>query len=118
MYYTGVSGTVKSFNYGVMQNEEIQQFGALIVGTRELANLNYGICVRMEAGYCSIQWSQSSDPYSFTVTGDVPGLGTLVGTSSAQMSGENCTTDFIVIPNPIGEITDRFCGAGLAPKTS
>lgn len=41
-----------------------------IPGTRELANLNYGLCVKMAPGYCGIEWSQSpGDPYSFTVSG-------------------------------------------------
>ena len=43
-------------------------------------------------------------------------------------SGSNCTTDFIIIPNPsevntatsgsITEPTDRFCGSSLTPKIS
>lgn len=45
------------------------------IGTREIANLDYSVCVRPAAGYCSIEWSQPSDePYSFTVSGDTSAL--------------------------------------------
>lgn len=118
MYYTGSSGTVKSFNYGTMQNQVVTAFGMQIIGTRELANLNYGVCIRMEAGFCSIEWSQTTDQFSFTVTGDVPGLGGLIGTPVAESMGAACTTDFVVIPNPVGIAADRFCGSGFSTKTS
>jgi hypothetical protein len=40
-------------------------------GTRQLADLNYGVGVRLEPGYCSIKWKQApDDPFSFTVSGD------------------------------------------------
>ncbi|XP_077301760.1 uncharacterized protein LOC143922409 [Arctopsyche grandis] len=118
MYYTGTSGTVRSFNYGTMQNAVVTAFGMQIIGTRELANLNYGICIRMEAGFCSIQWAQTADIFSFTVTGDVVGLGNLVGTPVAEVVGAACTTDFVVIANPVGFNADRFCGAGFSTKTT
>lgn len=38
-------------------------------GTRQIANTNYGVCVRMAQGYCGIEWSQTA-PNSFTVSGD------------------------------------------------
>lgn len=44
-------------------------------GTRQLAELNYGVCVQMLPGYCSIEWTQSvGDKYSFTVSGDTEAL--------------------------------------------
>ena len=43
-YFTGVSGTVESFNYG----ETI------------LDNTLYTLCVRQEVGYCGIEWSQAA----------------------------------------------------------
>lgn len=46
-----------------------------IYGTRQIVNTNYGVCVQAAPGYCSIQWTQdSSDPYSFTVSGDTGGI--------------------------------------------
>lgn len=119
MYYTSLTGTVRSFNYGTTVS------GALVVnannqtrpGTRELANLNYGVCIQMQPGYCSIQWSQSgSADTSFTVTGDTITTSVITGLPADSIIGENCTTDFVVIPNPIYAANntavpgDRFCG--------
>lgn len=124
MYYTSLTGTVKSFNYG-----QTAASGTLVTnatGTRELANLNYGVCIEMQPGYCSIEWSQTSgDPYSFTVTNDTitaTGDGT-VGTTAASLIGSNCTTDFVVIPNPYytngtAVNSDRFCGNGFPDVVS
>lgn len=39
------------------------------LGTRQIANTNYGVCVRMAQGYCAIEWSQTN-PNSFSVSGD------------------------------------------------
>lgn len=39
------------------------------VGTREMANLNYGVCVRKAAGYCAVRWS-ATDTNSFSVSGN------------------------------------------------
>lgn len=118
MYYTSLTGTVRSLNYGTTVS------GGLVVnsdnqtrpGTRELANLNYGVCIQMQPGYCSIQWSQSgSADTSFTVTGDTITTSVIDGLPSGSVIGENCTTDFVVIPNPYyvnGTAVpgDRFCG--------
>lgn len=57
-YYTGVTGTIPSFNYGTAPSSVLS--ASLVTGTRQIANLNYGICIRMEAGYCAIQYSQVS----------------------------------------------------------
>ncbi|KAF7263973.1 hypothetical protein GWI33_000788 [Rhynchophorus ferrugineus] len=111
-YYQSLSGTVRSFNYGT---------SSVLNGTRQLANMNYGVCVAMQPGYCSIQWSQSSDLYSFTVNDNTfltVGTGT-IGTTTASSTGQACTTDFVVIPAPILVSTDlpvgadRFCGNGF-----
>lgn len=82
----------------------------------------------MQDGYCSITWSASAgDIYSFTVSGDTNaavGAGT-IGTGMAAVSNGTCTTDFVVIPNPIyvntslpAANTDRFCGNGFNSVTS
>lgn len=58
--------------------------------------------------------------FSFTVTGDVEGADTtVIGTAVGAVNGAACTTDFVVIPNPIVTSTnvavgtDRFCGLGF-----
>lgn len=79
----------------------------------------------MFPGYCSIEWSASSDLYSFSMTGNTftaVGDGT-VGTTAAALTGLNCNTDFVVIPAPILNSndtplnTDRFCGNGFPTVT-
>jgi hypothetical protein len=46
----------------------------------------------------------------------------LAGTAAVAQNGADCTTDFIVIPNPhqnsMSLHTDRFCGNALIPTTS
>ncbi|KAJ0183789.1 hypothetical protein K1T71_000212 [Dendrolimus kikuchii] len=117
-YYTGTSGTINSFNYGTAANTALST--SQVTGTRQIVNLNYGICIRMEAGYCAIQYAQTSNEYSFTVTGDVEGADdTVLGTDVGAENDGDCTTDFVVIPNPYevsnGDAidTDRFCGIGF-----
>lgn len=51
-------------------------------GTRQMVNLNYGVCIRMALGYCSIEWSQS-DNASFTVSGDTNSF-------DPSLIGQNC----------------------------
>jgi hypothetical protein len=68
-------------------------------GTRQLANTNYGVCVRMAQGYCSIQWQQNpSDPYSFTVSGDTDGIDpTLLGTYTSHTACLEHLQRYIII---------------------
>ncbi|XP_075991108.1 uncharacterized protein LOC142986477 [Anticarsia gemmatalis] len=122
-YYTGITGTINSFNYGTAANTALS--ASLVTGTRQIANLNYGICIRMEAGYCAIQYAQTADVNSFTVTGDVEGAdNTVLGTALGAVNGVLCQTDFVVIPNPtvvgtgVAAGTDRFCGIGFVPVSS
>ncbi len=62
-FYTGASGTLKSFNYMPDVNAANNP--------NHLANQNYAMCIRVENGYCGISYSQvSTDLYSFTVSGD------------------------------------------------
>lgn len=47
--------------------------------------------------------------------------GTVLGTAVGAANGAACTTDFVVIPNPVVVATnvavgtDRFCGLGFVP---
>lgn len=65
--------------------------------------------------YCAIQWAQSSDSTSFTVTGNTALIEVVNGLPNDPLYGADCTTDFVVIPNPyfsngVSVNTDRFCG--------
>ncbi|XP_054276562.1 uncharacterized protein LOC128995570 [Macrosteles quadrilineatus] len=121
-FYNTTSGSVSSFNYGTTASTSTNTDGS--AGNRQIAGLNYGVCVRSLSGYCYIEWSQNSaSPYSFTVSGPTDALDTSVlGNASAATSGGNCTTNFVVIPNPsqngVRVSTDRFCGNGFVATTS
>lgn len=124
MYYNSPSGTVTSFNYAPAVSSQLLTFpdGTTGPGTRQLSNMNYGICVGLQPGSCSITWSQTSgDPYSFTVSGNTAGTATAPGLPADGMNGTACRRNFVVVPNPIaGQATgtDRFCGNQLPDLTS
>ncbi|XP_024878706.1 uncharacterized protein LOC112459044 isoform X2 [Temnothorax curvispinosus] len=116
-YYKTVSGTVMSFNFGTTENVRAPQ-----IGTRQMVNHRYGVCVRMALGYCSIEWSQA-DIFSFSVSGDTGTIGSdIIGTDLVAESGDSCINDFVIIPDPrengVAVNTDRFCGNGFITKTS
>lgn len=120
-YHYGSTGIIRSFNYSPSPNARLNSIG--VDGTRQIASLSYGICIRAISS-CSITYSViSSDSYSFTVTGDVGAVDpVLLGTGTLQE--QLCTTDYIIIPNPsqggtaLSSGSDRFCGLGLSPTTS
>lgn len=116
------SGIIRGFNYGPSPNAQPNAIG--VEGSRQIASLGYGICIKAAGTQCSITYTRlGSDIYSFTLTGDVGAVDpTLLGTGALQEQA--CTTDYIIIPNPSqGGITltsgsDRFCGLGINPTTS
>lgn len=120
-YHMGSSGVVRSFNYSPSPNSLPNTIG--VDGSRQIANLNYGICIKADSS-CSITYSVlSSDVYSFTVTGDI-GAVDMALLSTSTLQEQSCTTDYVIIPNPsqdgnlLTSGSDRFCGMGLAATTS
>ena len=79
-YFTGKSGTVKSYNFG---------------GGQLLQSQIYTNCIRTEAGYCAIQWKESS-----TTSPDPFGVG---ASPTTQIESNGCDASaagaFILIPN-------------------
>ncbi|XP_071553097.1 uncharacterized protein [Panulirus ornatus] len=68
-YFTELSGTVKSFNYGSKPSSKRHRNGN--PGSRHLQE-TYTICVRQEPGYCSLKWTPApGDEYAFTLTGNL-----------------------------------------------
>jgi hypothetical protein len=63
-----------------------------IEGTRQLANTNYVVGIRVAQGMCSIKWWQDpNDKYSFTVSGDTAAVPDLLGKYIAQpLTISNC----------------------------
>ncbi|CAG9815419.1 unnamed protein product [Phaedon cochleariae] len=116
-YYTEPSRTVTSFNYGTDLNGNLVNFGngTIVAGTRQIANMNYGICIGALPGYCSISWAQGRDDVSFTVSSDTAAVAQDTGLPASGFMGDSCNTDYVVIPNPYYQngtavLTDRFCG--------
>ncbi|XP_062550468.1 uncharacterized protein LOC134215262 [Armigeres subalbatus] len=117
-YYLGLTGNIQSFNYGSGASSAVNSVG--VTGTRQLANQNYGICIRKGVGVCTVTYRlPTGDPYAFTLTGDVSSAtASTLGTAAVGTQGSNCTTDYLIIPNPTGQMTDRFCGMGIATTIS
>ena len=89
-YFTGTSGSVKSYNFG---------------GGQLLRTQIYNNCIRTEAGYCAIQWKESSttSPDPFDV-----GTGTSIDATACD--------EFIFIPNlsPDGIAENSFSPVAAA----
>merc|ERR1712154_756392 len=80
-YFTGKSGSVKSYNFA---------------GSQFLQSQIYNNCIRTEKGYCGIQWKESSttSPDPFGV------LGTTTTAAGAGASTTTlCTSGFVSIPD-------------------
>merc|ERR1719219_1376007 len=74
-------------------------------------NLNYLICIRKEAGMCSIQYTEAaSSPDSFA----------LKGSTTVAKVGTNCSGVYLLIPTDGSTESEktlgRYCGAILATK--
>ena len=100
-WLTGVTGTVQSFNFASTNTPQ------WLEGT-------YTICVRREAGYCTICYQQSTDANSFQTD----------TTIAAGASGTSSCTDTIArvfIPDSnVGgtrdeDTRDVYCGGALLP---
>jgi len=79
-YFTGKSGSVKSYNFA---------------GSQFLQSQIYNNCIRTEKGYCAIQWKESS-----TTSPDPFGVG---ASPTTQIESDGCdataNAGFILIPN-------------------
>lgn len=126
MYYSDLSATVRSFNYGQAANALSPANNPGMLGTRQIANMNYGACVRAAPGYCSIQWAPAGgDPFAFTVSENTVDQ-TVPPLPNPTVGSLDCITDFVVIPNGMYTITgqpmpsqaDRYCGNSFLPVTS
>ncbi|XP_068200785.1 uncharacterized protein [Palaemon carinicauda] len=104
-YYTSTSGTVESFNF--RKNKDGQ-----------LANQNYGVCIKKAPGYCGITWERdTTTEYSFTVSGSTDAVfPDLIGKPAAADFDGNCLTDYVIIPEGVTDVPeqhDRYCGLGF-----
>ncbi|KAF2367174.1 CUB domain [Trinorchestia longiramus] len=104
-YYTGVTGTVLSYNYDTSTG-------------LQLSNQDYTTCIRTEKNFCGIQYTActdavNTDSESFTVTGS--------STSSGEVGANNCNNDWLTIPclsenslDPFSNCQDRICGGAFS----
>ncbi|CAG0917003.1 unnamed protein product [Notodromas monacha] len=88
-YFTGISGRFYTFNYDNAQGQQ-------------LANQDYSFCIRMEAGFCGIRYTQCTDnantpSQSFSVTGN-----SAAGAGLSSQISDACATqqdkDWVTIP--------------------
>ncbi|KAI9559191.1 hypothetical protein GHT06_015980 [Daphnia sinensis] len=117
-YFTGRSGTVRSFNWRDVAGTE----------TRQLANQDYSICFKTIPGsrrtLCLAPCTVTSATLAFSISMARPEAGGLAAASgSSQIRATNCEKDYLVIPggynigNPptVDNMAyDRFCGENLS----
>ncbi|XP_050299803.1 uncharacterized protein LOC126738482 [Anthonomus grandis grandis] len=101
-YYTGVTGTIQSFNY-----DQAAMFNRSVPGY--FNDLNYAICIRREAGYCSITYMNTNDGemYPFQLVNILPNGQSTVPAGQAGVDVLNCPDDYIIIDGT------RLCGDRL-----
>ncbi|CAG0907734.1 unnamed protein product, partial [Cyprideis torosa] len=115
-FFLGVSGSFETYNYNNAQG-------------MQLANQQYGICIRQEAGFCGIQYSTCPDEVNtMDLAFSVSGNGTIVAPVSAVGSA-SCAEDWVSIPcasDVKRSITqsndtpceDRICGTAFASTSN
>ena len=82
-WFTGVTGTLQSYNFA---------------GGVHLANQDYTICIRQELGYCSIEYTADTFKVSLGVNAyPWTDPATLINTMSG-VDNYICQTDYITIP--------------------
>jgi len=114
-YYTGVSGTIRSFNYDD-------------VNGRQLSNQDYSICIRTENNFCSVAYSVCPNSV-FSISGPSGGSATTTGTPVGALVGSSsCNSDWLTIPcasdngkaiqskNTVCQ--DRLCGDAFASSVT
>lgn len=120
-YYTETNDLIRSFNYDGSASS--------IGTTRQIANMNYGVCIRRADGYNGITWRMPSDErYAFTLTENTDVVSeTIIGTSHTSSKGDQCSTDYVVIPGGLYKDdetdneehhADRYCGLGFPYSVS
>ena len=82
-YFTGKAGSVQSYNFA---------------GGQLIQSLRYTNCIRTEAGYCAIQWKESSttspDPFEFGVSPP----GAVWTTAAAGGASTTLCEQYVLIP--------------------
>jgi len=88
-YYTGVSGTIRSFNYDDFDG-------------RQLSNQDYTVCIRTESNFCGIAYTTCPGG-TFSITGPTGGSQLVPGTPV----GVQVRRLYRVLPNPVTTLFSR-----------
>jgi len=99
-WFTGTDGQLTSFNFAA--------------NTGHLAQQNYNMCIRREAGFCCVKYGLCTDADSFSLESVKDMVAMQVGNDD-----ELCLTDYLRIEGSsstcgLGDATNRYCGHKLA----
>ena len=104
-WFTGVTGTLQSYNFA---------------GGKHLAHQDYSICIRQEAGYCSIQYTADTFKVSLGLSGTPAAAPTTVSTASKVGLTTCSTVDYLFIPLGQSDVTcsdltrEHYCYKSLS----
>ncbi|XP_077493158.1 uncharacterized protein LOC144104174 [Amblyomma americanum] len=101
-YYTGTSGSFSSFDYA--ESQEIPPRRGY------LNNLDYTVCFRKEAGYCSITYSVPGPEVPFSIQNVGPDSAPTTNETEAGVGMVECPMDYLLL----GGV--RYCGTKLNPS--
>ncbi|XP_075532255.1 uncharacterized protein LOC142564933 [Dermacentor variabilis] len=102
-YYTGVSGNFSSFDYAEAQEIPPRR--------GYLNNLDYTVCFRKEAGFCSITYSVPGMDVPFSIQNVGADNAPTTNETEAGLGVAECTMDYLLL----GGV--RYCGTKLNPST-
>nr|XP_037273357.1 uncharacterized protein LOC119165280 [Rhipicephalus microplus] len=102
-YYTGTTGNFSSFDYA--ESQEIPPRRGY------LNNLDYTVCFRKEAGYCSITYSVPGMNVPFSIQNVGADNAPTTNETEAGLGVTECTMDYLLL----GGV--RYCGTKLNPST-
>jgi len=105
-YHTGMSGTIKSFNFDESTSSD----------RIHLPDQEYQICIRQEEGMCCVSYSlcaDETDPWTLDST----------DAAATGLTGNDCTQDYLVIPGAshacgASALTSRICGSTFTASAS
>ncbi|RWS04237.1 uncharacterized protein B4U79_12545, partial [Dinothrombium tinctorium] len=111
-YFTGPNGVFSSFNY--VDTNQMEALAKLSPNQNMFAftylnNLNYAICFRKEAAFCTQTYSASSSSSPFAIINVAPNGSALFDISTAGAGVLKCQFDFLLLSGI------RFCGTHLNP---
>jgi len=128
-YHTGISGSIKSFNYDhvgcfsndhVCSSSNVEACDMYAGFTGHLNNLDYTVCIEQEYGFCGTEYYQAMEIGSFSMTNTTELTESSYDESIyGSKTGVQCSSDYLLLPgghcknNRNINNSDRFCGNAL-----